>query len=477
MSAAKGASINKAFHLPYIQRSKQSFMSKFLQRSLLIVLTGALLLLAGWSSYQVYHFSSQRAEIKRDYSEINSITYGLLSVNTWRDHLTTIALNRIEDFELTPAQEDTLVHLVGGLMNAGIDKADSLVDRKQTTIKGKLKKFAFKTLVDEEKVRETVPLFSRTLVDEIQKPENKEALKYIVSSKLQEYSDITHANAADSLLVDSLLNKYEVANLEGFNKRATIELKSLQESTYFYTYIALGVILVFLLLWWVLRKQKVLYTSLFVMSVLVSIVVLAAGISAPMIEIDARFQEVNFMLIGEEISFNDQVIFFQSKSIIDVVLILLETGQLDSVLVGVLILAFSIIFPLAKLLSTQIYLMGSDRIRRNKVLNFFAFKSGKWSMADVYVIAIFMAYIGFQGILDNQLAILNVNSESLVSISTNKTSLQPGFLLFIGFVLFSLLLSLILQKITSVERKPASSATAAPVKNRDRRRVSRHKKV
>ena len=213
------------------------------------------------------------------------------------------------------------------------------------------------------------------------------------------------------------------------------------------------------------------------MSVLVSVVVLAAGISAPMIEIDARFQEVNFMLIGEEISFNDQVIFFQSKSIIDVVLILLETGQLDSVLVGVLILAFSIIFPLAKLLSTQIYLMGNDRIRMNKILNFFAFKSGKWSMADVYVIAIFMAYIGFQGILDNQLSILNVNTESLVSISTNKTSLQPGFLLFIGFVLFSLLLSLILQKITSVERKPASSATAAPVKNRDRRRASRHKKV
>ena len=220
-----------------------------------MVLTGALLLLAGWSCFQVYQYSSQRAEIKKDYSEVNSITYGLLSVNTWRDHLTTIVLNRIEDFEFTPAQEDTLVHLVGGLMNAGIDKVDSLVDRKQTTIKGKLKKFAFKTLVDEEKIRETVPLFSRTLVDEIQKPENKEALKYIVRSKLLEYSDITHANAADSLLVDSLLNKYEVANLEGFNEKAAVELKSLQESTYFYTYISLAVVLVFLLLWWVLRKQ------------------------------------------------------------------------------------------------------------------------------------------------------------------------------------------------------------------------------
>lgn len=431
-------------------------MSKLLQRILLILLTSALLLIGGWSSFQVYKYSSQRAEIKKDYSEVNSITYGLLSVNTWRDHLTSIVINRINDFELTPAQEDTLTYQVGQLMRAGIDKADSLIDLKQTTLKGKLKKFAVRTLVNEDKIRELVPVFSQTLVDEVQKPENKEALKFVVRSKLLEYTDITHANSTDVLLVDSLLNKYEVVGLKDFNQKAATQLEVLQKETYFYTYISMSVILLFLLLWVLLRNQKAVHTPLFVMSVLVSLVILAAGLTAPMIEIDARFQEVNFLLIGEEISFNDQVIFFQSKSIVDVVSILLDTGQLDSVIVGILILAFSIIFPVAKLISTQVYLVGSERLRKNRLIYFFAFKSGKWSMADVYVIAIFMAYIGFQGILDNQLSILNVQSESLVSISTNQTSLQPGFVLFIGFVLFSLLLSLILQKITAAENKKAS---------------------
>lgn len=74
-------------------------------------------------------------------------------------------------------------------------------------------------------------------------------------------------------------------------------------------------------------------------------------------------------------------------------------------------------------------------------------------MADVYVIAVFMAYIGFQGILDNQLSNLNMETESLVSISTNKTSLQPGFIIFIAFVLFSLILSTILKKITGLKRE------------------------
>ncbi|WP_224994236.1 paraquat-inducible protein A [Cesiribacter sp. SM1] len=419
----------------------------------MILFAGALLLIAGWSSFQVYTHSSRRAAIKKDYSEVNSITYGLLSVNTWRDHLTNIAMKRISDFEFTPEQEEVLKLQVGGLLNAGIDKADSLVNLKQKTVKGKLKKFVVRALVKEESIREMVPVFSETIVKEILKPENKEALKELVSSKIGEYSDLTHADAPEALLVDSLYSKYGAASLADFNQKIAKQLQGLQATTYFYTYIILAVILAFLLLWLILRNQKAVQKSLFMISVILALVILAAGITAPMIEIDARFQEVSFLLVGEKIAFNDQVIFFQSKSIIDVVIILLETRQVDSVLVGILILVFSVVFPLAKLLSTQIYLAGGERTRKNKVLSFFAFKSGKWSMADVYVIAVFMAYIGFQGILDNQLSILNVETESLISISTNKTSLQPGYILFIAFVLFSLLLSLILQKITASTQK------------------------
>ena len=140
-----------------------------------------------------------------------------------------------------------------------------------------------------------------------------------------------------------------------------------------------------------------------------------------------------------------------SKSIVDVVRILLETGKYDSALVGILILIFSIVFPIGKLLATKCYLLGNEKWRNNKVIQFFAFKSGKWSMADVNVVAIFMAYIGFKGILDSQLSGLNLQTDSLASISTNETTLQPGFILFVAFVLFGLILSVILQKITSAE--------------------------
>ena len=118
-------------------------------------------------------------------------------------------------------------------------------------------------------------------------------------------------------------------------------------------------------------------------------------------------------------------------------------------LVGGLIFIFSVIFPITKLVTANIYLLGKVKIRENKFVKFFAFKSGKWSMADVMVIAIFMSYIGFKGILDSQLEDLNMKTKNLSSIATNETSLQPGFILFVSFVLFSLLLSVILKKITT----------------------------
>ena len=433
-------------------------MAKILQRVLLILFAAGLCTIAMWSSYSVYKYSSEVAQIKRDYSKINNITHGILSVNIWRDHLTNIALNRIDDFEFTASQEDSLVLQVSGILTAGLDKGERLMNQKQGTLKGKLRKFAVRTLVPEEKIRALVPVFAQTIVDEIQQPENKEALKSIIKSKIQEYSDMTHDNSRAAILkINELFEQYEVEDLESFNQKTSKSIISLQDQVYFHTYILLTIILIFLVLWWLLRNQKILHKPLFIISVLASLVILFAGITAPMIEIDARFQQVSFMLIGEQITFTDQVIFFQSKSILEVIAILFNTGKVDSFFVASLILVFSIVFPVAKLISTQIYLAGNEKTRKNKILKFFAFKSGKWSMADVYVIAIFMAYIGFQGILDDQLSDLNMETDSLVSISTNETSLQPGFIIFIGFVLFSLILSQILKRITALEEKRSTT--------------------
>ncbi|MDZ7848925.1 MAG: paraquat-inducible protein A [Owenweeksia sp.] len=165
-----------------------------------------------------------------------------------------------------------------------------------------------------------------------------------------------------------------------------------------------------------------------------------------MIEIDARIRKIDFTFLGSHIVFDDQVLFYRSKSILQVVSLLLQSARVDSKLVGFLVLAFSVILPVSKLLSTLVYMYANARWRANSLLQWFAFKSGKWSMADVIIVAIFMAYVGFDGILDDQLKQVERNNQMLTSIATNLTSLEAGFILFLSFVLFSLILSEILKR-------------------------------
>jgi len=418
-------------------------------RILFILAVIPLVCYAGWCGYTIYSLSQERAVLKKDYSDLNNIQYGLLSVDRWRDNIAEIVNTQIEQFELSGMQEDTLKKEINKILNALISQAEDMINEKQKNIGGKLKKFAFKTFVNVDDVRARIPEFSQTIIDEIKKPRSKERLKFLAQDKINEFAVQTR-DSIDVQAQDSLLAKYNSTNTDDLNKIITTLSAELQQKTYNYTFIMLGVMLLFLLMWILVRKLKVLFTPLFTLSAILALSFLFTGLASPMIEIDARIQELNFKLIGKSIQFQDQVLFYQSKSIIDVVKILIKTGKADSVFVGMLLLLFSIIFPVAKLLSTKVFLLGSQKWRNSKIIKFFAFKSGKWSMADVMVVAIFMAYIGFKGILDSEIGKMNVdmNNQYATAISTSKTSLQPGFILFIAFVLFGLILSEILKRIT-----------------------------
>jgi len=125
--------------------------------------------------------------------------------------------------------------------------------------------------------------------------------------------------------------------------------------------------------------------------------------------------------------------------------IMLSQGTAKIFAVGLLVLVFSVIFPIFKLLST-ISIMLKESLINNKFFKFIIFKSGKWSMSDVFVVAIFMSYIGFTGIISNQLSELEKVSKSLTVITTNHSELQAGFFYFVAFVFISLGIS---QKIAN----------------------------
>ena len=426
----------------------------FYQRGSLIAGLSLLLAVVAWCGYRVHRLSAERKAIKQDYSIVNNISFGILSVNRWRDLMVNAVEQRIENFNLTRDEQDSLRREIEHILNSLIDKADSMISAPQKSLKGKLQKFAFKTFVNTKSLHQQVPSFASRIMTEVLRPRSKERLAYLAKSKLEDLGQATYDSSrqAEETQLDSIYRKYGVSDGQAFDRQTKQNLQMLRPRLYGFAFAMLGGVLVLLVLWYLLRKARPLHVPFYVLSICMALILLLVGLTSTMIEIDARINSLDFYLMGETISFKNQVLYFQSKSIVDVVALLIRTGKYDSILVGVLILCFSIFFPITKLLSTGLYLLGQRSWHKNKLIKYFAFQSGKWSMADVMVVAIFMAYIGFNGILNDTMSDLNYHSDSFTSIATNNTSLQPGYLIFVGFVLFGLMLSQILKMIT---KKPS----------------------
>jgi uncharacterized paraquat-inducible protein A len=133
-----------------------------------------------------------------------------------------------------------------------------------------------------------------------------------------------------------------------------------------------------------------------------------------------------------------------TNTIIDKSLSLLQTiqelWQDDRILVAALIFAFSICIP-----ATKFILLTTAYLKKNSNLEItiyrFISKIGKWSMADVFVVAIFLAVLSTnhaETATQQQLAVFGFKLDFIVSSET-LSALGPGFYYFTGYCLLSLL--------------------------------------
>ncbi|OAQ42092.1 paraquat-inducible protein A [Pedobacter psychrophilus] len=419
---------------------------------ILIFGLAALLVAEGYFGFRLHELSKQQEEIKTDYTNVNNITFGLFSAEQWRDKISGILNKQVRNFSLNKYEKRQLQTEVEEVIYALIDQAEALIEKKPQTFKGKIRKLAIKKFVDMDTIKSQVPSFARAMIAKINNSANKNQISTLAMSKFNEVEKtnayIDSTLTANDSTTNILYNKYQVKTSDQLNVKLLKSLENIKASTYYYCFAMLACIIVVLMLWWLIRKRTELHAIMFIMSLLFAFILLDVGLTASMIEVDARIGSLDFVLLGEHVVFENQVLFFQSKSILDVVEILIKQPEIDSILVGVLILVFSILFPITKLSSTGIHLLGKKSIAESKFVRYFAFQSGKWSMADVIVIAILMVYIGLNGLLESQLANLNIKSDFLTIITTNNTALQPGYIIFISFVLYGLMLSTILKYIT-----------------------------
>lgn len=386
---------------------------------------------------------------KNDYAELNHVKYGLLSIDEWKRQVTGIFTEEISKLDLSKLNQRKFRKHVEVLLNTFIDKADKKIrETNARSAKGRLKQSFIDAFINLEDIKKGIPEYADAIMQEIAKAKTKRQIKGVLNKKLEQYSDQTY-DLQDTSSLGLIIQKTNSSDIAGAKLKLEEVIAVKHELIVKEAILLIALSLILFVISGYNKQPLAPVQYMFLMLSL--LILLAAGVTTPTIDMEATISQMSFLLLGHSIHFDNQILYFQSKSILDVFWIMITHKDIQMKLVGMLLITFSILFPLLKMASSLVYYFNYRQARENRVINFFVLKSGKWSMADVMVVAIFMAYIGFNGIITSQFGKLKSAAQEVVILTTNGTSLQPGYYLFLTYTLLALFLSGFLTRKLKVE--------------------------
>jgi len=409
------------------------------------LIASLLIFFVGYLALETIKLSKKRKEVVTENAELKNIKYGLLSVHVWKRQISDIIAKKVKDFEITAENRDDFRESIQNVMYEILDEVAIILDAKKNQGGFFEQMFAelFQSLVfDINDIKDRVPEFTEAILNELNNYETREKLRLMVQKKINELLQET-IGEEDLSAVEAIIQKNGCETMQRCSDALQMKLLILDDELSLLGWIMLGLSCVTFVLILVGNSSKNIldYTVL----VILLGILLLISVMTPIIDIDARIDNFKFLLMGEPLEFSNQILFFQSKGILEVVEILFATKENQAKLVGGMIVLFSIIFPITKLIAS-LALISKPQLYSNKLVHFLALKSGKWSMADVLVVAIFMAYIGFSGIIENQLSYIENISSRVEILTTDNSSFGVGFILFLSFCIGSLVISSAIEK-------------------------------
>ena len=420
---------------------------KLLKLFLSLIIISALVILC----HQIISNSISNQKNKNDYAELNHVKYGLLSVDEWKRQITVIFAEEINKLYLSRTNERDLRKHIEVLLNTLIDQVDKKIrEGNSGSAKGRVKQSFINIFINLEDIKKGIPEYADAIIHEMTKSKTRGQIKTLLNKRLEQYSNQTF-DTSDTSQISRILLANDSKDIESARIKVNKAI-SVKNDLIWKESILLILLSVILFSLSGFSKQP-LAPSRYMLLVGSLVILLIAGVTTPMIDLEAKISQMSFVLMGHPIHFENQVLYFQSKSILDVFWIMIIHQDIQIKFVGVLLITFSIFFPLLKIVSLLGYYFNYHHARENPLIKFFVLKSGKWSMADVMVVAMFMTYIGFNGIITSQLGQLSSSAQELEILTTNGTSLQPGYYLFLTYTLLALFLSGFLTRKPHIPQK------------------------
>ena len=230
-------------------------------------------------------------------------------------------------------------------------------------------------------------------------------------------------------------------DLASKEKLKSSEMDYAVEKKYSYCFIAVSIafIVVVLIIYW---SSTNMFKTLGLTVITIALACLIIGVITPMLELSAYSTNLTIPLkfsvplIGE-IDIPDKIFegrmyyYYQSKSVIDLIYVLLES---KNHVVAVSIFVFSVLVPFIKL-TLSLLLLLSRPFRDSGLVKKTVGRIGKWSMADVFVVATFLSYLSLSNMnsgIDTEAntlvglyfflayCILSLASSQLVELTVNK---------------------------------------------------------
>ncbi len=203
---------------------------------------------------------------------------------------------------------------------------------------------------------------------------------------------------------------------KGKLKNAEIDYAVEKKYSYFFIAGSTAFIGIVLIIFWGANN---LYRAVGLTVITIALACLIIGVITPMLEISAYSTNLTIPLkfsvpfIGE-INIPDKVFegrmyyYYQCKSVIDLIYVLLES---KNYVVAVSIFGFSVLVPFIKL-TLSVLLLLNRSFRESGLVEKIVGRIGKWSMADVFVVATFLSYLSFS----NMNSGINTEANTLVGL-------------------------------------------------------------
>jgi len=176
-----------------------------------LLISTILLISTGYFTITVYKTEVEKRRVKEDLIELSKIKYGLFNVDEWKRILSDIITKKIEAFNLEGRNKEKMrKELEVFLLKIISDLEERYYEEKSQSFFGILIQNPITSITGVfGKIKRDIPVFTEQILNFLNDPKNRNAIRAYILSKLNDYADKTFSKL-DYTTHDQILSNYDL---------------------------------------------------------------------------------------------------------------------------------------------------------------------------------------------------------------------------------------------------------------------------